>query len=158
MISTKLATFSVYEAQTTKGEDSKTYRGLANESRNIRSNEPPSDPAATRTLAASPRQRNTGELEKGENSSPLTLKADSASTTRTTTPRLVSRGNYTTTGAANLREQTAEANDGSQNQRWKQSGESMRRPEKQRENGAERRKPSGAGTRTDAPPGRRRRM
>ncbi|CAN6920954.1 unnamed protein product [Brassica oleracea] len=34
MISTKLATFSVYEAQTTKGGDSNTYRGLANQSRN----------------------------------------------------------------------------------------------------------------------------
>ncbi|KAH0875379.1 hypothetical protein HID58_072741 [Brassica napus] len=101
MISTKLATFSVYEAQTTKGEDLNTYQGLANQSRNRK---------------------------------------------------------QTTTGAANLREQTTEANDGSQNQRRKQSGESMRRLEKQRANEAERRKPSGAGTRLDAPPGRRRRM
>ncbi|CAF2063226.1 unnamed protein product [Brassica oleracea] len=111
MISTKLATFSVYEAQTTKGEDLNTYQGLANQSRNHDTIDLP-DPARKQT----------------------------------------------TTGAANLREQTTEANDGSQNQRRKQSGESMRRLEKQRANEAERRKPSGAGTRLDAPPGRRRRM
>ncbi|KAF2542463.1 hypothetical protein F2Q68_00029753 [Brassica cretica] len=47
MISTKLATFSVYEAQTTKGGDSNTYRGLANQSRNVRN--------ATRRLEPHPK-------------------------------------------------------------------------------------------------------
>ncbi|KAL0747205.1 hypothetical protein Bca101_029207 [Brassica carinata] len=39
------------------------------------------------------------------------------------------------------------------NQSRKQSGESTRRSEKQRANRVERRKPSGTGTRSDAPPG-----
>ncbi|KAG2321894.1 hypothetical protein Bca52824_015107 [Brassica carinata] len=58
-----------------------------------------------------------------------------------------------TTTEPPILQRTTEANDGSQNQRRKQSGESMRRLEKQRANEAERRKPSADAT--DAAPGRR---
>ncbi|KAG2262955.1 hypothetical protein Bca52824_070034 [Brassica carinata] len=58
--------------------------------------------------------------------------------------------------------QSSRADNGGQrrksNQRWKQGGESTRGLEEQGANRAERRKPSGAGTRLDAPPGHRRQM